>query len=142
MQDPQVSDKQLLSALLAEQIRCAEAMLGALTRESEALAGADYETLAFATDEKTKLIDALERLEAERRALVEPNAVTHAAERQHLRDLIARCKEQNERNGALLKARAENVRVALRALRGGDAELYGAKGRAPARTDARPLGTA
>ena len=131
------------SAVLAEQILCAEAMLDALTRENAALVGADYETLAVATDEKTKLIDRLERLEAERRALAEANDATGAGDRQRLRDLIARCKAQNERNGALLKARAENVRVALKALRGEDPELYGASGgRAPARSDARPLGSA
>ena len=56
--------------------------------------------------------------------------------------LLARCKEQNQRNGTLLTARAENVRIALKTLRGSEPELYGASGRTPSRVDARTLGTA
>ena len=78
----------------------------------------------------------------ERRQLAQPDDDQDADEWQRLRELIARCKEQNQRNGTLLKARAENVRVALKALRGSEPELYGATGRTPSQTDARPLGTA
>jgi flagellar biosynthesis/type III secretory pathway chaperone len=128
--------------VLDEQARCAEEMLVALARENAALTDSNADSLAAATEAKTKLVDALERLEAERRSLVEPNDTPAAESRQRLHELIARCKEQNERNGLLLKARAENVRIALQTLRGGEPALYGASGRTPARTDARPLGTA
>lgn len=137
-----MSNPQRWTAVLGEQIRCAESMLATLTRENEALVEGNHESLALATDAKTKLVDALERLDTERRELAEPGDATADADRHRLRELIARCKEQNERNGMLLKARAENVRIALKTLRGGEPELYGATGRAPARTDARPLGTA
>lgn len=40
-----------------------------------------------------------------------------------------------------LKARAENVRVALMTLRGNESELYDRSGRAPTPGGARPLGT-
>lgn len=137
-----MSDAQRWNAVLGEQIRCAEEMLETLARENEALAAGNHDSLASATDLKTKLVDALERLEAERRSLAEPDDGAAADSRERLHELIARCKEQNERNGVLLKARAENLRVALQTLRGGEPELYGASGRTPARTDARPLGTA
>jgi flagella synthesis protein FlgN len=133
------ADPQRLRAVLGEQIRCAEAMLETLTREGQALADGDHDSLALATDAKTALVASLERLESERREL---GGGAESTDWQRLRELIARCKEQNQRNGTLLKARAENVRIALKALRGGDPELYGSTGRAPARTDLRPLGTA
>jgi flagellar biosynthesis/type III secretory pathway chaperone len=137
-----VSNPQRWTAVLGEQIRCAEAMLATLTRENEALAAGNHDALALATDAKGKLVDALERLETERRELAEPADSTAVEDRQRLHDLVARCKAQNERNGTLLKARAENVRIALKTLRGAEPELYGATGRTPSRADARPLGTA
>lgn len=136
------ADAQRLSTLLGEQIRCAEAMLETLANENRALADGNHDALGLATEAKAKLVDALERLERERQNLVQNGGATDAAEWQRLRELIARCKEQNHRNGTLLNARAENVRTALKALRGSEPELYGASGRAPGRTGARPLGTA
>jgi len=134
-------DSQRIRAVLGEQIRCAEAMLDALTRESEALAAGNHDSLVQATDAKAALVTALERLEAERRDLAAPDAAGET-DWERLRELIARCKAQNQKNGTLLKARADNVRTALQALRGAEPELYGATGRAPARTDFRTLGTA
>jgi flagellar biosynthesis protein FlgN len=135
-------DAQRLSTVVAEQIRCAEAMLEALARESQALADGKHDALALAADAKAELVTALERLESERRELAEVGGAAEAADWQRLRELIAQCKQQNERNGTLLKVRAENVRTALNAFRGGEPELYGATGRSSPRTDPRPLGTA
>jgi flagellar biosynthesis/type III secretory pathway chaperone len=137
-----VSNPERCNTVIGEQIRCAEQMLEALARENAALVANDADSLAAATKAKTELVDVLERLEAERRTLVEPHDTRAVESRQRLHESIARCKEQNERNGLLLKARAENVRIALQTLRGGEPTLYGASGRMPARTDARPLGTA
>ena len=134
-------DPHRIRAVLGEQIRCAEAMLDALACESEALAAGNNDSLTLATDAKAELVAALERLEAERLELAQTGAAADP-DWQRLRALVARCKEQNQKNGTLLKARADNVRSALRALRGGEPELYGATGRAPSRADARPLGTA
>jgi flagellar biosynthesis/type III secretory pathway chaperone len=135
------ADPQGMSAVLGEQIRCAEAMLETLAREGQALAEGNHDSLAREADAKADLVASLERLEAERSALADTDGAG-AADWQRLRELIVRCKEQNQRNGALLQARADNVRSALKALRGGEPELYGATGRAPSRTDARTLGTA
>lgn len=135
-------DAQRLSTVIGEQIRCAEAMLETLARESQALAAGKHDALAVEAEQKAELVAVLERLESQRRELAAFGGAAAAADRQRLRDLIARCREQNERNGVLLKARAESVRIALNALRGGDPGLYGASGRASPHTDARPLGTA
>jgi flagella synthesis protein FlgN len=131
-----------VGAIVAEQIRCAEEMLEALARENRALVGGTAEELGAASAAKGSLVDALEALETERRTVAATLPEAPASARERLHELIAECKRLNQRNGALLKARADNVRIALNALRGGEPELYGASGRAPARTDARPLGKA
>jgi flagella synthesis protein FlgN len=137
-----MSLEQRLHGILDEQLRCAEAMLDTLALENRALTDGDQTALRAATEAKARLVDALEKLEAERLALAQRDDALRAAEWQRLRDVIAQCKEQNDRNGVLLKARAENVRIALKALRGSEPELYSASGRTPPRTDARKLGTA
>ena len=136
------NDPQRLGAVLGEQIRCAQAMLETLAQENHALTAGDQNALSAASDAKAKLVDALEQLEVERRELAQLDGTSNAADWQRLRDLIAQCKEQNQRNGTLLTARAENVRVALKTLRGSEPDIYGASGRTPSRVDARTLGTA
>jgi flagellar biosynthesis/type III secretory pathway chaperone len=131
-----------VTAILVEQIRCADAMRTALTQEHAALVGGNAGELEAATATKGRLVDALESLESRRRALAGGTTSQDAPEQRELRDLLAECKEQNLRNGALLKARADNVRVALNALRGTGPDLYSARGHATVRSDARPLGTA
>jgi flagella synthesis protein FlgN len=136
-------DRQLLG-ILADQIRCAEAMLATLARENRALVDNNAAELEAASTAKSGLVDELESLESQRGRLADAIA-PHApgfAEWAQLRDLIAQCKEHNQRNGALLKARAENVRIALRTLRGTDPDLYSPTGQTRSRTDARPLGSA
>jgi flagella synthesis protein FlgN len=135
-------DPQRLSAVIDEQLRCAEAMLETLTRENQALADGNHDALGVATEAKAKLVDALEKLERERRELAPADGAPGTAAWQRLRDVIAECKDRNQRNGVLLKARAESVRIALKTLRGSEPELYGATGRTPSRADARTLGTA
>jgi flagella synthesis protein FlgN len=136
------SHSERLTAVLGEQLRCAEAMLETLTLESRALADGDQDALGSVTCAKAGLVDTLEKLEAERRSLAEPDGTAGAAEWPRLREVVARCKEQNQRNGLLLKARAESVRIALKALRGSEPDLYSATGHTPSRADARMLGSA
>jgi flagella synthesis protein FlgN len=142
-----------LVAILNEQIACAHAMLTTLARENEALVAGDADLLNSAGAEKARLVEALDSLEHERRALSDAIGATFAsgnesaedrrpAEWSALLDLIAECKHQNDRNGALVKARSEQVRIALRALRGTEAALYDPSGLEHATRSARPLGTA
>ena len=140
-----------LIAVLQEQILCAEAMLETLGRENHALTGGDAERLNAAGADKARLVETLDALERQRRSLTDAvvagvaTAATGAkqpAEWQRLLDLITECKQQNERNGALVKARSEQVRIALRTLRGTEPDLYSRSGLAPATADPRSLGTA
>jgi flagella synthesis protein FlgN len=147
-------DSQALVDVLNEQIRCAEAMLRTLGRENQALVAGDPEELVAAGADKAKLVEALEALESERRGLTEAIAagvidaaaarpdVESTTEWRQFLSLVAECKQQNQRNGALVKARSEQVRIALRALRGAEPDLYNPTGRTPSTTGARRLGTA
>jgi flagella synthesis protein FlgN len=143
-----------LAAILNEQISCAQEMLATLARENQALVDGDADSLNAAGAEKARLVEALDSLEHERRSLSDAIGLTFAAasdrsadanrpaEWRALLDLIAECKHQNQRNGALVKARSEQVRIALRALRGTEAALYDPSGLEQVARSARPLGTA
>ena len=141
---------QTLIAVLNEQIRCAEAMLSTLGRENQALLAGDSESLNATGADKARLVETLESLESERRTLTEAiettlleTESTEAPAWRKLLDLIAACKEQNQRNGALVKARAEHIRQALKVLRGADdPECYDPTGLTSAARGARHLGSA
>lgn len=139
-----MNNDQPLLAILGSQIRCAEDMLATLGRENRALVDSNAAELEAASNAKAALVDKLESLESQRTKITETIApdAPGSTEWAQLRELIARCKEQNQRNGALLKARAENVRIALRTLRGTEPDLYSPTGQTRSRTDARPLGSA
>ena len=142
-----------LIAVLNEQIRCAEEMLHALGEENRALLDGDAELLNRAGADKARLVAALEALETERRTLataIETHVTHTGAERsapdaswRTLLTLVAECKTQNQRNGALVKARSEQVRIALKALRGSaDPGCYDPNGFASASNNPRRLGSA
>jgi flagellar biosynthesis/type III secretory pathway chaperone len=135
----------LSTDMLTEQIRCAEAMLQTLGRENEALVAGDTELLSSTCADKARLVESLEALEIERRNL--NSAGDETAERDSpqwrtLLGLISACKDHNQRNGALLKARSEQVQIALQALRGSEPGFYDPSGLKPSARSARQLGTA
>lgn len=139
-----MKDDQLLLTILGDQIRCAEDMLATLGRENRALIDSNAAELEASSSAKAALVDRLDSLESQRTKLRETIAANAPGSEEwgRLREVIAQCKEQNQRNGALLKARAENVRIALRTLRGTEPDLYSPTGQTRSRTDARPLGSA
>src|SRR5690606_32805519 len=125
-------------------------MLSTLGRENQALLAGDSESLNATGADKARLVETLESLESERRTLTEAiettlleTESTEAPAWRKLLDLIAACKEQNQRNGALVKARAEHIRQALKVLRGADdPECYDPTGLTSAARGARHLGSA
>ncbi len=142
-----------LIAVLNEQIRCAEAMLRALGVENQALLEGNAEQLNAAGADKARLVEALENLETERRTLADAigaslsaatgDAAPQGPPWQTLLGLVAACKDQNQRNGALVKARTEQVRIALKTLRGADEpDCYDPTGLKAAPRAARRLGSA
>ena len=126
--------------VLDEQIRCAEAMLAALGRENAALVSGYTEVLTAVSADKARLVDSLERLDLARRGF--GDSERGSTQWRTLLELISSCKDQNQRNGALLKARSEQVQIALDALRGPQPGFYDPSGLKPATRSARPLGTA
>lgn len=137
-----------LSLILTEQIRCAEEMLGTLSRENAALVAGDAEKLNAASAEKARLVEALETLENERRhlaAAIETRFKEEAGDGRQwhtLLELVAACKRANQQNGALVRARGEQVRAVLAMVRGAESSLYDDRGAAAASRSARTLGTA
>jgi flagellar biosynthesis protein FlgN len=132
--------------VLNEQIRCAEAMLQTLGRENDALVAGDVDALYSAGADKARLVASLEALELERRNLGgDVDGESHgrgSPEWRSLLKLISTCKDWNLRNGALVKARSEQVQIALQALRGSEPGFYEPSGLKPSGRSARPLGTA
>ncbi len=139
--------------VLNEQIQCAEAMLNALGRENEALIDGDADRLNAASADKARLVERLDSLEAERRDLTAAIEATMGAEQPDedpsvapkwhaLLELITECKQRNQRNGALVKTRSDQVRTALKVLRGGDPDVYDPSGLKPYSRTARQLGSA
>ena len=142
-----------LIEVLNEQIRCAEAMLSTLGRESQALIEGDADQLNAASADKAKLVERLDALETERRSLAAALEATVAPDESRLDsavapkwrallDLIGECKEHNQRNGALVRTRSDQVRTALKLLRGGEPDVYEPSGVKPYSRAARQLGSA
>jgi flagellar biosynthesis/type III secretory pathway chaperone len=144
------SDRSNLIDVLNEQIRCAEAMLGTLDRETRAIVDGDGDNLNAASAEKARLVDALEALEQERRGLTDALQLNLSAVRDtgtgarwhELLALLDRCKAHNQRNGTLVSVRKEQVLAALKLLRGSEPEFYDSHGRKPAPGRARSIGSA
>jgi flagellar biosynthesis/type III secretory pathway chaperone len=133
-----------LLAVLHEQIRCAAQMLRTLGRENQALVDGNVEELNAAGGDKARLVEELEALEVERRQLTDAIEAELAPQPSwdQLLQLISECKEQNQRNGVLLKARSEQVRTALKLLRGSEPNCYDATGLTSGARAARPLASA
>ncbi len=136
--------------VLDEQVRAAEAMLGTLDTESQALLESNPEALNTAGADKARLVETLESLEHERRDLAEVlhlKLSTADGDDASLRwkrflGLIEECRRRNQRNGILVNARREQVLEALKILRGTELQLYDATGLKPSANGACRLGSA
>ena len=127
---------------MQEQIRCAEAMLAALDRENQALLDGNTDGLNLVGAEKVQLMESLESLERERRLMAQvPDGGTAGQSHwQRLLELMEECRRRNERNGALVNLRREQVDQALNVLRGAELELYDASGLRARGSASRPGG--
>jgi flagellar biosynthesis/type III secretory pathway chaperone len=139
-----------LVAVLDEQLHCARAMLETLAQEHEALRTGDPERLNAAGADKARLVETLEALERERRDLAAALEIKLASvdgsdagsKWRQLLEIIEECKRRNQLNGGIVRARREQVLVALKLLRGTEVELYDASGAEHASRGARTLGSA
>ena len=111
-----------LTAVIDEQIHCAETLLTTLEREAQALERGDIDALNGAGADKVKLVEALDALERERRALTalaSPSVRLSLDDRwRRLLSLTERMKAEKARNGAHVDARRRRVLAALKLLRG------------------------
>ena len=145
----QPAEKSLIE-VLDEQIECARAMLGTLDNESRALVAGDTEGLNAASADKARLVESLEGLEQERRALAAALGIDGGAKRsddagrrwRRLLELLEACRDGNLRNGGLVAQRRGQVTAALKLLRGAQSELYDAHGREASSRGMERLGSA
>jgi flagellar biosynthesis/type III secretory pathway chaperone len=136
--------------VLDEQIRCAQDMLGALALEDTALREGDAVRLNEASADKARLVESLEGLEQERGGLARALELQLSASEGtgagskwlELLGILEQCKRKNQRNGALVRARREQVLAALKLLRGTESDLYDSKGLERTASNAQRLGSA
>ncbi len=149
-----------LPAIVGESLAAARALERALREERDALERQDAEALLAAGEAKRACVAALEALERRRQSLcrdagldaapaampavlAQAEAPAAAAEWQELLGVLSAAERVNLANGAIVRARTEQLAAAL-AILGGDAAGPGtyeaAGGRAPMR-GRRPLAT-
>lgn len=136
--------------VLNEQISAAEAMLGTLAVESEALTSGDTERLNAASAGKAELVETLEQLETERRELARILELDRAAagtsamgsKWRQLLGLLEQCRDTNLRNGSLVQARREQIVAALKLIGGAETDVYDARGREDRNRGKQQLGSA
>jgi flagella synthesis protein FlgN len=122
-----------LRAVLDEMSATTAQLIHVLDEEREALSSADAKALNRAGEAKQMLIRRLEQLDGERLHLcsTSPDAAQQVdAQWRELLKSLAVCRDQNQRNGALVGQRLVQVRRALAVLTGGDTQTgtYGQNG--------------
>jgi flagellar biosynthesis/type III secretory pathway chaperone len=145
-----------LARLLADETSLLGTLAQQLQREHELLVANDVEGLEQAADARQKSVVALSRLDQERRSLCrllgysadhlglaalfkwcDPAgslAAAHAA----ASDQAQRCREQNDRNGALVNARLNRLSGMLEMMNGGSATSRIYESRGASRSPAAP----
>jgi flagellar biosynthesis/type III secretory pathway chaperone len=123
-----------LEDLLDREIEAARALAVTLAAERTALTGDSPNAVETMAAEKTRILGAIEKLEAERRTLCPTPAISGlaatVAERwRALLELMAGCRTANEVNGHIIHVRQHQVRQLLDIVRGGPAITYSPQGR-------------
>jgi flagella synthesis protein FlgN len=133
-----------LEDVLDREIDAARLLAATLTEERTALTGNSPEAVQQPSAEKVRLLEAIETLEDERRALgvatgqdlaaTDPAAgstiATAVAERwRALMELMAGCRAANEVNGYIIHLRQGQVRQLIDIVRGGPALTYSPQGK-------------
>jgi flagellar biosynthesis/type III secretory pathway chaperone len=123
-----------LEDLLDREIEAARSLAVTLAAERTALAGDSPEAVEKKAAEKTRLLQSIETLEAERRMLCEspqaPGVAASVAERwRALMELMAGCRTANELNGYIIHVRQHQVRQLIDIVRGGPPVTYGPQGK-------------
>jgi flagellar biosynthesis/type III secretory pathway chaperone len=123
-----------LEDLLDREIEAARTLAATLAAERTALTGDSPDAVQKTAARKTQILEAIEKLEAERRALgpasTFPGLAATVAERWRvLMELMAGCRTANEINGHIIHVRQHQVRQLLEIVRGGPALTYNPQGK-------------
>jgi flagellar biosynthesis/type III secretory pathway chaperone len=122
-----------LEDLLDREVESARSLAATLAAERIALTGDSPKAVEENAAEKIRILQAIEKLEAERRALcATPDlglAATVAERWRALMELIAGCRTANEVNGHIIHVRQHQIRQLIDIVRGGPAITYGPQGK-------------
>jgi flagellar biosynthesis/type III secretory pathway chaperone len=127
-------DVRRLEDLLDREIALARALAATLAAEQIALTGQSAAAVEQNAAEKIRVLESIEKLEEERRALcASPLSAGIAAtvvERWHaLMELMAGCRTANEVNGHIIHVRQHQTRQLIDIVRGGPSITYGPQGK-------------
>jgi flagellar biosynthesis/type III secretory pathway chaperone len=123
-----------LEDVLDREIDVARSLAATLAAERTALTGDSPQAVEQKAAEKIRILESIEKLEAERRELwAAPNtlglAATVAERWRVLMELIAGCRSANEVNGHIVHVRQHQVQQLLDIVRGGPAITYSPQGK-------------
>jgi flagella synthesis protein FlgN len=136
-------ERRRLEDVLDREIEAARSLAATLADERSALTGNSPEAVQQRASEKLRHLEAIEKLEQERRSLGsaagqalnrnganEFDIVETVAERwRALMELMAGCRAANEVNGYIIHLRQGQVRQLIDIVRGGPAITYGPQGK-------------
>ena len=123
-----------LEDLLDREIELARVLAATLAAEKAALTGDSPAAVEENAAEKIRVLQAIEKLDQQRRALCEsPTSAGIAAtvvERwRQLMELMAGCRIANEVNGHIIHVRRHQIRQLMDIVRGGPSITYGPQGK-------------
>jgi|SRR5450631_4340332 flagellar biosynthesis/type III secretory pathway chaperone len=130
-----ISDaRRRLEDLLDREIELARVLAARLALEKTALTGDSPEAVKENAAEKIRLLEALEKLDQERRTLCEsptsPGIAATVVERwRKLMELMAGCRTANEVNGHIVHVRRHQVHQLIDIVRGGPSITYDPQGK-------------
>jgi flagellar biosynthesis/type III secretory pathway chaperone len=123
-----------LEDVLDREIEVARSLAETLAAERTALTGDSPTAVEERAADKIRILETIEKLEAERRALYalpsNPGLAAAVAERwRALMELMAGCRAANEINGHIIHVRQHQIGQLIDIVRGGPALTYGPQGK-------------
>jgi len=123
-----------LEDLLDREIELAGVLSATLAAEKAALTGDSPEAVEKNVAEKIRVLESLEKVDQERRALCDsptsPGLAATVVERwRRLMELMAGCRTANEVNGHIIHVRRHQVRQLIDIVRGGPSITYDPQGK-------------
>jgi flagellar biosynthesis/type III secretory pathway chaperone len=127
-------DARRLEDLLDREIALARELAATLAAEQLALTGQSAAAVEQNAAEKIRVLESIEKLEEERRALCASPlsagiAATVVERWRALMELMAGCRTANELNGHIIHVRQHQIRQLIDIVRGGPSITYGPQGK-------------